>query len=145
MTTQHEVKERITEMPEVSELLKLPLKYDLSTGQLILNADGRMLFQLRGWGYLTGTGGLNLDREYAAKVQDQIGETLVEMLNSHSQLQEENKRLREAFDYLEMNLPEFCGGGSADHPNGTCGCPELDLFVTETKRKLAAALADKEK
>ena len=36
---------------------------------------------IRGWGYLTGTGGLHLKNEDAAKIQDDFGQFIVETLN----------------------------------------------------------------
>lgn len=35
---------------------------------------------IRGWGYLVGTGGLNLPEEEAAKIQDDFGNWIVETL-----------------------------------------------------------------
>lgn len=39
------------------------------------------LFRIRGWGMLTGTGGYNLDPEYAATIQDAFTEYCIKMLN----------------------------------------------------------------
>lgn len=36
---------------------------------------------VRGWGYLIGTGGLNLSAEEAAKIQDDFGNWIVETLS----------------------------------------------------------------
>ena len=36
---------------------------------------------IRGWGYLTGTGGLHLSESDAAKIQDDFGQYIVETLN----------------------------------------------------------------
>lgn len=36
---------------------------------------------IRGWGHLTGTGGLHLKDEDAAKIQDDFGQYIVETLN----------------------------------------------------------------
>jgi len=36
---------------------------------------------IRGWGYLIGTGGLNLSAEKAAKIQDDFGNWIVETLS----------------------------------------------------------------
>ena len=36
---------------------------------------------IRGWGHLTGTGGLHLKDEAAAKIQDDFGQYIVETLN----------------------------------------------------------------
>lgn len=39
------------------------------------------LCRIRGWGMLTGTGGYNLEPEYAAEIQDTFAEYIVEKLN----------------------------------------------------------------
>ena len=36
---------------------------------------------IRGWGHLTGTGGLHLSESAAAKIQDDFGQYIVETLN----------------------------------------------------------------
>lgn len=36
---------------------------------------------IRGWGYLTGSGGLNLDLEAASKFQDDLGHYITDILN----------------------------------------------------------------
>lgn len=36
---------------------------------------------VRGWGYLIGTGGLNLSAEEATKIQDDFGNWIVETLS----------------------------------------------------------------
>lgn len=38
---------------------------------------------VRGWGYLTGVGGLNLPEEEAVKVQDEFAEWIFETLKAH--------------------------------------------------------------
>lgn len=47
----------------------------------IIDIDGQHLFILRGWGYLTGTGGLSLPSDRALKIQDDFGEWVVNKLN----------------------------------------------------------------
>ena len=39
------------------------------------------IMMIRSWGYLTGTGALNLPNEVAAKLQDDFGKYIVETLN----------------------------------------------------------------
>ena len=39
------------------------------------------IMMIRGWGYLTGCGALNLPNEVAAKIQDDFGQYIVETLN----------------------------------------------------------------
>lgn len=38
---------------------------------------------VRGWGYLTGVGGLNLPEEEAAKIQDEFSDWIYEILKAH--------------------------------------------------------------
>lgn len=38
---------------------------------------------VRGWGYLTGVGGLNLPDEEAAKIQDEFSDWIYEILKAH--------------------------------------------------------------
>ena len=38
---------------------------------------------IRGWGYLTGVGGLHLSQEEAIKIQDEFGDYIVEQLNKN--------------------------------------------------------------
>lgn len=55
------------------------VSYDRSTGCI---SDGEMkLILIRGWGYLTGTGGLNLSDKEAAEIQDDLANYIVEKLN----------------------------------------------------------------
>lgn len=44
--------------------------------------DGHLTLMVRGWGYLTGISALNLNREFAAKLQDDFGQFVVEKLKS---------------------------------------------------------------
>lgn len=37
---------------------------------------------MRGWGYLTGIGGLNLDEETAAQIKDSMADYIVDKLNN---------------------------------------------------------------
>lgn len=39
------------------------------------------ILRIRGWGYLTGVGGLHLPSEEAIKIQDDFGDYIVEQLN----------------------------------------------------------------
>lgn len=52
-------------------------------GKITMNENGNVkdVLLIRGWGYLTGEGGLNLSDEQAAQVQDEMGKHLVEILN----------------------------------------------------------------
>jgi hypothetical protein len=44
---------------------------------------GEPILLIRGWGYLTGIGGLHLSQEEAAKIQDEFGDYIVEQLNKN--------------------------------------------------------------
>ena len=43
--------------------------------------EGKHFITIRNWGKLHGTGGYNLDPEYAGKIQDTLAEYIVEKLN----------------------------------------------------------------
>ena len=45
--------------------------------------DGKFHFLVRGWGYLTGCGGLNLPKDLAAKMQDGFIEYILDKLNGN--------------------------------------------------------------
>ncbi len=55
------------------------LKYDRLSG-FIINGDYHLIL-IRGWGYLTGTGGLNLSDKEALEIQDSLAEYIIEKLN----------------------------------------------------------------
>lgn len=44
--------------------------------------DGEYLMCIRGWGYLTGTGGYNLSNSKAADIQNSLIEFILEQLNN---------------------------------------------------------------
>lgn len=46
----------------------------------IITVDGKVLLLLRGWGYLTGTGGLNLSTDQAIEIQNSFGEYILQKL-----------------------------------------------------------------
>lgn len=50
----------------------------LNYGEIIVNGDPTLV--VRGWGYLTGTGGLNLSDEEAARIQDEFAYWVVQKL-----------------------------------------------------------------
>ena len=43
--------------------------------------NNKPILSIRGWGYLTGVGGLHLSSEEATKFQDDFGDYIVEQLN----------------------------------------------------------------
>lgn len=55
--------------------------YDRDHTCIIDNNYDTVLIDIRGWGYLTGTGGLNLPEEEAINIQDTLAEYIVKQLN----------------------------------------------------------------
>lgn len=53
---------------------------DVSYKSPYLYIKDKCIAVVRGWGYLVGTGGLNLPEEEAAKIQDDFGNWIVETL-----------------------------------------------------------------
>lgn len=64
---------------------KLPLHRD-PTGTYIFDADNTMVAQIRGWGHLTGTGGLHLSADDAEDVQFARLDTIARAVNLHEEL-----------------------------------------------------------
>lgn len=48
--------------------------------------EGKPILLIRGWGYLTGIGGLHLSDEEAIKIQDEFGDYIIEQLNKQINL-----------------------------------------------------------
>lgn len=71
-----------TTPPTIHEFLN-NLYYD-DQGQMIFSEDkekgSHLVADIRGWGHLTGPGGLNLTDEVAAKFQDKVGRYIVEAI-----------------------------------------------------------------
>lgn len=55
--------------------------YTLSEDKDMILRDGIDMIRMRGWGYLTGTGGCHLPSVEAIKVQNSLAEFICEMLN----------------------------------------------------------------
>jgi hypothetical protein len=47
----------------------------------IFDSKGHRVFDVRGWGFLTGGNSLNLPEDEAAKIQDAIGERVAALMN----------------------------------------------------------------
>ena|SRR5687768_9366830 len=60
---------------------KPPFVYNRG-GQWIQDSNGARILDMRGWGFLTGKGGMNLPEDEAAKIQDGVGEYVTTLLNS---------------------------------------------------------------
>lgn len=58
---------------------KPPFKYMHGT---IWDATSKVV-DMRGWGHLTGGGAHGLPHDKAAKIQDQLGEHLAQLMNAH--------------------------------------------------------------
>lgn len=63
---------------------KPPFKYD-NMGNCICDNGGNMVFDMRGRGYLTGTGGLNYSPEKATKIQNRIGERVAKLMSEDAE------------------------------------------------------------
>lgn len=64
---------------------RLPLSRD-SMGTYFFDADRQMIAQIRGWGHLTGSGGLQLTEAEAVAVQNARMDHIVECVNRHAAL-----------------------------------------------------------
>jgi hypothetical protein len=60
-------------------------KFVHEDGTIYFYKDGELkeFILIRGWGNLTGTGGYNLDGEYAGRIQDTLAEYIVEKLTKN--------------------------------------------------------------
>lgn len=56
------------------------VKADVTYEEGYIKIDGHPILLLRGWGYLTGCGALNLPEEKAAKIQDDFANWVVNKL-----------------------------------------------------------------
>jgi hypothetical protein len=58
-------------------------KFVHKEGMIYLSKDEKLheFILIRNWGGLTGTGGYNLDAEYACKIQDTLADYIIEKLN----------------------------------------------------------------
>ena len=77
-----EAQNRILECFNSDKYLTNPeLKFSFDKESCLVLLNGMPFILIRGWGYLTGTGGLNLSSEKAIEVQNSLGEYLAEQLN----------------------------------------------------------------
>lgn len=57
-----------------------PFRFEVTS---VFDSKGHRVCDMRGWGFLTGKGcGLGLDGDTAAKIQDQMGETIANLLTA---------------------------------------------------------------
>ena len=77
-------KERINHIIDIING-ECPTDYEAkwTTGDVVTEIcyDGKFQFLIRGWGYLTGCGGLNLPEDLAAKIQDEFIAYILGKLN----------------------------------------------------------------
>lgn len=62
---------------------------------------------IRGWGYLTGVGGLHLTDEEAEKVQHANAQLIVRAVNSHEELLSELRKARETLRDLAESVVAY--------------------------------------
>jgi len=55
--------------------------YKFNKDEGVITFDDKEIITIRGWGFLTGTGGLNLSGDEANEIQNKLGEYLTEKLN----------------------------------------------------------------
>ncbi len=60
-----------------------------------------MVCQMRGWGHLTGSGGLRLSDEKAVEIQKANQELIVRAVNAHDELVAALKMARDAIEYCK--------------------------------------------
>lgn len=58
-----------------------PLVFTFDYNELIILLNGRPIIQIRGWGYLTGSGGCKLNSDKAVEIQNSLGEYIVSKFN----------------------------------------------------------------
>lgn len=74
-------KEKIVRILNGSEeKILVPKKYKYLEGYIYINDKKCIL--IRGWGYLTGIGGLNLSGEKASEIQNQLANYIIETLQN---------------------------------------------------------------
>ncbi len=63
--------------------INVDLKLSYNESIIFAEIDGskKQFISIRGWGALTGTGGLHLDGDIAAKMQDEFAEFIIEKIN----------------------------------------------------------------
>lgn len=91
---------------------ELPVEYDADS-QSIYSFDRQRLVDMRGFGYLTGTGGLHLDPVEAASIQDARAIYICQLINEQGQLlsrlQAERTRREQIFTELKSMLESTIG------------------------------------
>lgn len=65
----------------MTDKIKTPVRYEADS-QIVWTADNIHLCDIRGFGYLTGVGGLHLSPEEASAIQDGWGQQIADALNA---------------------------------------------------------------
>jgi len=60
----------------------LDLSYENGSIYVTIDSVKKVMLVMRGWGYLTGIGGLRLDVEAAVKIQDEFAEYIITKLKN---------------------------------------------------------------
>lgn len=105
---------------------KLPLHVD-RLACFIYDADNHMIVEIRGWGHLTGTGGLNLGEDEAESVQKARAALIVHRVNTY-------EVLVEALKHAERFCPCGARPESPHTHSHVPGCPiERALALAESR------------
>lgn len=80
-----------------------PFRYD-AMGQMIWDSQSNRILDMRGNGFLTGTGALGLPRDEAARIQDDTARMIANLMNAHAA-----KGLTEAIGDRDKALMVFVG------------------------------------
>jgi hypothetical protein len=73
-----------------------PFRFD-PTGTMIFDSENRVVLEVRGWGYLTGSGGLGLTDLEADKIEIEFGKRVAAAMNHFS-----NVKVRDAAKNTEI-------------------------------------------
>ena len=80
-TSKQQIIENIVAKLNGDTTIKFDSKFTLHNNIRVFY-NGELMFMIRGWGYLTGIGTLNLPEDEAAKIQDDFAKFVIETLNS---------------------------------------------------------------
>jgi len=76
-----EDKQNVIDLINGTRVGKIEAKVTYDQNEQTVNLDGQPILLIRGWGHLTGTGGLNLPLDQAAAFQDSFANYIVEKLS----------------------------------------------------------------
>lgn len=118
----------------MAEPIEGPYKYGFhgKHDHSIWAANGQVkVADVRGWGHLIGTGGMNLPAEEAAAIHDANGHLLADSW----EMREENKKLRAALQHIaDMTDPDDGDNYRADDREGC-----IDMTYSVAANALASA------